>query len=61
VLIILDRAVAYWRSLRLPRALAELVETYGSAWDDRRSGYAITSSKPSPKFPREIFSRRPFP
>jgi biopolymer transport protein ExbB len=34
VLIILDRAVAYYRSLRLPRSLAELVETYGFAWDD---------------------------
>jgi biopolymer transport protein ExbB len=34
VLIILDRAVAYYRSLRLPRSLAELVETYGFAWND---------------------------
>ena len=34
VLIILDRAVAYYRYLRLPRSLAELVETYGFAWDD---------------------------
>jgi biopolymer transport protein ExbB len=34
VLIILDRAVAYYRCLRLPRSLAELVETYGFAWDD---------------------------
>lgn len=34
VLIILDRAVAYYRSLRLPRSLAELVETYGFAWDE---------------------------
>ena len=34
VLIILDRAVAYYRSLRLPSSLAELVETYGFAWDE---------------------------
>lgn len=34
VLIILDRAVAYYRSLRLPRALSELVETYGFEWDE---------------------------
>ncbi len=34
VLIILDRAVAYYRSLRLPRPLAELVETYGFSWDE---------------------------
>jgi biopolymer transport protein ExbB len=34
MLIILDRAVAYYRCLRLPRSLAELVETYGFAWDD---------------------------
>jgi biopolymer transport protein ExbB len=34
VLIILDRAVAYYRCLRLPRSLAELVETYGFAWND---------------------------
>jgi biopolymer transport protein ExbB len=34
VLIILDRAVTYYRSLRLPRPLAELVETYGFSWDE---------------------------
>jgi biopolymer transport protein ExbB len=34
VLIILDRAVAYYRCLRLPRALADLVETYGFSWED---------------------------
>jgi biopolymer transport protein ExbB len=34
MLIILDRAVAYYRCLRLPRSLAELVETYGFAWDE---------------------------
>ena len=34
VLIILDRAVAYYRSLRLPASLADLVETYGFAWDE---------------------------
>jgi len=33
VLIILDRAVAYYRCLRLPRALANLVETYGFSWE----------------------------
>ena len=34
VLIILDRAVTYYRSLRLPRSLADLVETYGFSWDE---------------------------
>jgi biopolymer transport protein ExbB len=34
VLIILDRAVAYYRCLRLPRSLAELVEIYGFSWED---------------------------
>jgi len=34
VLIILDRAVFYYRCLRLPRSLADLVETYGFAWQD---------------------------
>ena len=34
VLIILDRAVAYYRCLRLPAALADLVETYGFSWDE---------------------------
>jgi len=32
--IIIDRAVAYFRGLRLPGALADLVETYGFSWDD---------------------------
>jgi biopolymer transport protein ExbB len=34
LVIILDRAVAYARCLRLPGALADLVETYGFSWDD---------------------------
>jgi biopolymer transport protein ExbB len=34
VLIILDRAVTYYRSLRLPQPLSELVETYGFKWDE---------------------------
>jgi biopolymer transport protein ExbB len=34
VIIILDRAVAYYRFLRLPPALLELVETYGFSWDE---------------------------
>src|SRR5262249_59929870 len=34
VLIILDRAAAYYRCLRLPRALADLVETYGFSWEE---------------------------
>lgn len=34
VLIILDRAVAYYRCLRLPSALHDLVETYGFSWDE---------------------------
>src|SRR5215472_3680626 len=32
--IIIDRAVAYWRCLRLPDELANLIETYGFAWSD---------------------------
>jgi biopolymer transport protein ExbB len=34
--IIIDRAVAYYRGLRLPGVLADLVETYGFSWDDLR-------------------------
>jgi biopolymer transport protein ExbB len=34
IAIILDRAVAYFRCLRLPQSLFDLVETYGFAWDD---------------------------
>lgn len=34
IIIILDRAVAYYRCLRLPPDLLELVETYGFAWED---------------------------
>ncbi|MBF6568553.1 MAG: MotA/TolQ/ExbB proton channel family protein [Candidatus Binataceae bacterium] len=33
-IIIVDRAYAYFRSLRLPAALPMLVETYEFAWDD---------------------------
>lgn len=32
LMIILDRAVAYYRMLQLPAALDELIETYGFAW-----------------------------
>jgi biopolymer transport protein ExbB len=34
LIIIIDRAVAYWRCLRLPDQLASLIETYGFAWSD---------------------------
>jgi len=34
ILIILDRAVAYYRCLRLPASLLTLVETYSFSWDD---------------------------
>ncbi len=34
LVIILDRAAVYYRCLRLPSALLELVETYRFAWDD---------------------------
>jgi biopolymer transport protein ExbB len=34
IAIILDRAVSYQRMLRLPRGLAELVETYGFSWPE---------------------------
>jgi biopolymer transport protein ExbB len=33
MLIILDRAVVYYRNLRLSEALLELVETYGFSWE----------------------------
>ncbi len=32
--IMIDRAVAYWRCLRLPGEMAALIETYGFAWND---------------------------
>lgn len=34
IAIMLDRAVAYFRCLRLPAVLASLVETYGFAWEE---------------------------
>jgi biopolymer transport protein ExbB len=34
IAIIMDRAVAYFRCLRLPAALANLVETYGFSWEE---------------------------
>jgi biopolymer transport protein ExbB len=34
LVIILDRAIAYWRCLKLPDEVATLIETYGFAWDD---------------------------
>jgi biopolymer transport protein ExbB len=34
LVIMLDRAVAYWRCLRLPEEMAGLIETYGFAWKD---------------------------
>lgn len=34
VLIILDRAVMYYRCLRMPAALFELIETWGFSWAD---------------------------
>jgi biopolymer transport protein ExbB len=34
VVIILDRAVAYYRCLRLPPEMLELVQTYGFSWDE---------------------------
>lgn len=34
LIIILDRAVAYGRALRMPRALLELIETYGFEWGE---------------------------
>ncbi len=37
VAIILDRAVAYFRCLRLPAVLANLVETYGFSWEELES------------------------
>ncbi len=34
LVIILDRAAAYFRCLRLPEDLAQLVETYGFSWEE---------------------------
>jgi biopolymer transport protein ExbB len=33
MIIILDRAVVYYRNLRLPEAMLELVETFGFSWE----------------------------
>ncbi len=37
MVIILDRAVAYFRCLRLPASLGNLVETYGFSWEELES------------------------
>lgn len=34
ILIIFDRGAAYFRCLRMPAALLEIVETYGFSWDE---------------------------
>ncbi len=34
LIIMLDRAVAYWRCLRLPGELANLIETFGFSWSE---------------------------
>jgi len=34
LVLMLDKAFVYWRYVRLPAALLELVETYGFAWSD---------------------------
>jgi biopolymer transport protein ExbB len=34
IAIIIDRAVAYYRSLRLPQSLLDLIETYGFDWGE---------------------------
>ena len=34
LVLMLDKAFVYWRYVRLPTALLELVETYGFAWSD---------------------------
>jgi biopolymer transport protein ExbB len=34
LVLVLDKAFVYWRYVRLPAALLELVETYGFAWED---------------------------
>lgn len=43
LIIILDRAFAYSRCLRLPADVANLVETYGFAWDDLEARLAKLS------------------
>lgn len=43
VVIILDRAVAYYRYLRLPSTLLNLIETYRFAWDVSASDWSTTS------------------
>jgi biopolymer transport protein ExbB len=43
IAIILDRAVSYRRMLRLPRGLAELVETYGFSWSELEDGLKTLS------------------
>src|SRR5271170_609590 len=34
IAIIMDRAVAYFRCLRMPAEVLDLVETYGFSWDE---------------------------
>ncbi|MGH7839014.1 MAG: MotA/TolQ/ExbB proton channel family protein, partial [Candidatus Binataceae bacterium] len=44
IALILDRAACYRRMLRLPRGLAELVETYGFAWPQLEADLETLSS-----------------
>jgi biopolymer transport protein ExbB len=50
VIIILDRTVAYYRYLRLPPALLDVVETFGFAWEDLN--HQVNALQPSNAYRR---------
>jgi biopolymer transport protein ExbB len=45
LVLMLDKAFVYWRYVRLPASLLELVETYGFAWPDLEQQLAMLGAR----------------
>jgi biopolymer transport protein ExbB len=59
LVITIDKLFVYWRYVRLPQALLELVETYGFAWSDlERDLTALGSGNYFARFFRVIMENR---
>ena len=62
LVITIDKLYVYWRYVRLPQALLELVETYGFAWADlERDLAALTAGNYFARFFRVIMENRTKP
>jgi biopolymer transport protein ExbB len=57
--IVLDKAFVYWRYVRLPQALLELVETYDFSWSDlERQLTGLDEQNYFPRFFRVVMDNR---